>query len=53
MSCFPSETLMRKRTILRPFLAPIQKASDFEKLIVQPEQLEKLIKVAKRISQEA
>ena len=52
MICFPSETLIRKRKILRPFLAPIQIASDFEKLIVQPEQLENLIKVAKRISKE-
>ena len=37
---------------MRPFLAPIQIASDFEKLIVQPEQLENLIKVAKRLSKE-
>ena len=35
MICFPSETLIRKRKILRPFLAPIQIASDFEKFIVQ------------------
>ena len=31
MICFPSETLIRKRKFLRPFLAPIQIASDFEK----------------------
>ena len=52
MICFPSETLIRKRKILRPFLAPIQIASDFEKLIVQPEQLEFFFFLAKRISKE-
>ena len=52
MICFPSETLIWKRKILRPFLAPIQIASDFEKLIVQPEQLKNLINVAKKLSKE-
>ena len=41
-----------KGKVLRHFLAPIQIASDLEKLILWPEKSENLIKVAKRLSKE-
>ena len=43
---------LKKEKFWDPFLAPIQIASDLKKLILWPEKLENLIKVATRLSKE-
>ena len=53
MIYFPSETqIWKRKKFWDPFLAPIQIASDLEKIILWPEKLENLIKVARRLSKE-